>query len=180
MIAYEFPKKKRPATLMIRSASPLRRSARTHLKPAVPPTFRPAFNTQPRKKQPEGDLIGQCGAQNAAGEQTETYHGGGGSNEPQVIPAGTKAVMPRALDAPLVESQNCGVEKLGARLCEGLFRDLVYQLRLLVQMRKELVQLGLDTHAHTAEQRSDQGWRGQLALPRESSREDRDGIGSRR
>ena len=46
---------------------------------------------------------------------------------------------------------------------------LTHQLRLLAQMRKELVQLGLDALAHAAEQDRDQSWQGQLALARECS-----------
>ena len=45
-----------------------------------------------------------------------------------------------------------------------MFGDFAHQLRLVVQLRKELIEFGLNTLAHTAEHQRDQGWQGQLAL----------------
>ena len=47
---------------------------------------------------------------------------------------------------------------------------MAHQLRLVVQMRKELIELGLNALAHATEHQRDQGWQGQLALASEGVR----------
>ena len=56
-----------------------------------------------------------------------------------------------------------------ARLGERLFGDYAHQLRLVVQMRKEPIEFGLNTLAHAAEHQRNHGWQGQLALAGEGA-----------
>ena len=65
---------------------------------------------------------------------------------------------------PVVGQRDGRQGQLGARLGERFFGDFAHQLRLVVQLRKELIEFGLNTLAHTAEHQRDQGWQGQLAL----------------
>ena len=55
------------------------------------------------EKQPKGDWVGQCGTQDVACAQTETYRGGIGGDPSQAMPARNKAVVLGALDDPIVE-----------------------------------------------------------------------------
>ena len=87
-----------------------------------------------------------------------------GGDQAQTVPARHKAIVFSALNHPVVEQRDGRQGQLGARLGERLFGDYAHQLRLVVQMRKELIEFGLNTLAHTAEHQRDQGWQGQLAL----------------
>src|SRR5471030_1140281 len=83
------------------------------------------------EKQAKGDLIGQRRALDMAGAQTEAHGGGIGSDQSQTTPARYKAIMFGALDHPVVELREGAQGWLGARLREGLLRDVAHQLRLL-------------------------------------------------
>ena len=103
------------------------------------------------EKQPEGNLVGQCGAQDLAGAQAEPYRCGIGRDQAQAQPTSDIVVMLSARDDLIVEPRNCGVGNLGAGLREGLLRDVVHQLSLLAQVSKELIEFGLNALAHAAD-----------------------------
>jgi len=117
-----------------------------------------------RQEQAKEDLVGQRGALDVAGAQTETHRGGIGGNQAQAVPTRHKAVVLCALDQPVVEQRDGGQGQLGARLRESLLADLAHQLRVVVQVGKELIEFGLNTLAHATEHQRHQGWQGQLAL----------------
>jgi hypothetical protein len=68
-----------------------------------------------------------------------------------------------------MEQRDGSQRQLGAGLGEGLPGDLAHQLRLVVQMGKELIEFGLNAFAHAAEQQRDQGWQWQFSLACEGS-----------
>ena len=55
-----------------------------------------------------------------------------------------KAIVLGTLDQPVVEQRDGRQGQLGARLGEGLLEDLAHQLRLVVQVGKELIEFGLN------------------------------------
>lgn len=122
-----------------------------------------------RQKQAKEDLVGQRGALDVAGAQTEAHRASVGGDQAQTVPTRHKAIVLGALNHPVVEQRDGRQGQLGARLGEGLFRDFAHQLSLVVQMRKKLIEFGLNALAHTAEHQRDQGRQGQLALAREGA-----------
>jgi len=122
---------------------------------------------RPRQEQAEQDLIGQRGALDMTGPQTETHCRGVGGDQSQPAPARHKLVRLGARDEPIVEAGNGVQGQLGACLGERLFGYLVDQLGLLAKMGEEGVQFGLDAHPHARQHDGDQR---QLATARKRGR----------
>ncbi len=125
---------------------------------------------RPRQEQAEQDLIGQRGALNMAGPQTETHRRRVGGDQAQSAPARHKPVRFGARDEPVVETGNGARGQLGARLGERLLRHFAGQLGLLAKVREEGVQFGLDAHPHARQHDGDQRRQGQLAAARKRRR----------
>jgi hypothetical protein len=96
-----------------------------------------------RQEQTKKDLIGQRGALDVAGAQTETHGGGIGRNQSQTVPERHKPIVPGMLDEPVVEQRDGSQRQLGTGLGERLLRDLAHQLRSVFQVGKELVEFAL-------------------------------------
>lgn len=123
-----------------------------------------------RQGQTEEDLIGQRGTFDVAGAQAKTHAGCVGGNQSQAMPARHEAMVLGAFDEPVIEFRERRTRQLRAGLCEGLRRDVPQELGLLLQMTEERVKLGLNAHAHAAEQEGHQGCQRQLAASRKRRR----------
>lgn len=125
---------------------------------------------RPWQEQAEQDLIGQRGALDMDGPQTETHCRGVGGDQPQPAPARHKLVRLGARDEPIVEAGNGVQGQLGACLGERLFGYLVDQLGLLEKMGEEGVQFGPDARPHVCQRDGDQRRQQQLATAPERGR----------
>jgi hypothetical protein len=102
-------------------------------------------------KQPKGNLISQRRTLDIAGAHAKAHGGGIGGDQTQTPPQGHKAMVLGTLNQPVVELRDGGHGQFGARLREGLFRNVAHELRLLAQMGEKRVEFGLDAHAHAAQ-----------------------------
>jgi hypothetical protein len=116
------------------------------------------------QEQPKKDLVGQRGALDVAGAQTETHGGGVGGNQSQAVPTRHKAVVLGTPDDPVVEQRDGSQRRLGAGLGESLLGALAHQLRPLAQMRKKFIEFTLNALSRATEHQRYQGRQWQFAL----------------
>ena len=119
------------------------------------------------QEQAKKDLIGQRGALDMAGAQTETHSRGISGNQSQAVPARHKTVVLGTLDHPVVEQRDGSKRQFRAGLSEGLLGDLAHQLSSLAQMCKELIEFALNAFSHATEHQCYQGRQWQFSLTRE-------------
>jgi hypothetical protein len=89
----------------------------------------------------------EIGARLMAGSEPQADGRGIGSEQSQSVPSPDVTAGVGLADEPVVEGRDRGSCQFDAGLGEGLLGDLPRQLSLVLQVRKELVQLGLNNLA---------------------------------
>ena len=87
-----------------------------------------------------------------AGPESQEEGRGIGGDESQSVPACDVTVGLGPVDEPVIQRWDGGRCQFDAGLGEGLFGDLPRQLNLLLQVRKELIQFGLNALAQAGKQ----------------------------
>ena len=100
-----------------------------------------------RQAQAEENLVRAPGARLMAGSEPQAEGRGIGSEQSQSVPSPDVTAGVGLADEPVVEGRDRGSCQFDAGLGEGLLGDLPRQLSLVLQVRKELVQLGLNNLA---------------------------------
>ena len=105
-----------------------------------------------RQAQAEEDLVSVGRSRLMAGPEPQAEGRGIGGDESQSVPARDVTVGFGPVDEPVIQRWDRGRCQFDAGLGEGLFGDLPCQVGLLLQVRKELVQFGLNALAQAGKQ----------------------------